>query len=414
MLHVIGLGVAEQATPESAALQALQQADVVIGSERQLDTVAQWLDQQHTTVLPPLGELKALLNNYPNQSVCLLASGDPLYYGIGRWLSQHYPATQLQFYPAISSIQATCHVLGLSLQDVQVISLHGRPLLSLRRHLARHRRILCLTDKHSHPQALAALCMESGFTTSRLWVCERLGYSDQKVREFSAETLADDHETTFEALHVTVISVDGIGGYLPAKPGIPDQHFITDAGDGKGLLTKREVRMAILGLLPAQPDSVYWDIGAGCGGVAIEWALLQATAQVYAIEHHTGRLECLQQNRLRFGVEENLNVIGQRAPDCLDNLPVPDGIFIGGSDGELGTLLTQCWALLPAHGILVASAVTESSKSCLLAFAGTLPESAVDTVQVATSKGSKLAGQWVYRPSIPVTLFQFSKAFLSH
>lgn len=411
MLHVIGLGVSVPANLAPAARQALQHAERVIGSERQLDTVAQWLDQQQTVVLPPLSELKDLLAQYSGQVVCLLASGDPLYYGIGRWLSQHYPAEQLQFHPGISSIQAGCHVLGLSLQDVQVVSLHGRPLLSLRRHLARHRHILCLTDKHSHPQALATLCVEAGFAASRLSVCEMLGYADQQIREFDAETLANDDATLFDALHVTVITVEGDGSCLPAKPGIPDQQFVTDAGSGKGLLTKREVRLAILGLLPAQPGAVYWDIGAGCGGVSVEWALLQATAQVYAIEHHAGRLDCLQQNRLRFGVEENLTVVGQRAPDCLETLPAPDGIFIGGSDGELHALLTQCWARLPQYGVLVASAVTEGSKSCLLAFADTLPEAAVDTLQVAIHKGSKLAGQWVYRPNIPVTLFQFSKSF---
>lgn len=409
MLHVIGLGVASPAALEAPALQALQNADVVIGSERQLATIAASLDQQETLLLPPLKALKSLLATYSQQNVCLLASGDPLYYGIGRWLAQHYPAEHLTFYPGISSIQASCHALGLSLQDVKVISLHGRPASSLRRHLAQHRRIICLTDKHSHPQALAAICVEAGFAKSSLAVCEQLGYADQQIRHFTAEALAKQDALSFAALHVTVITVIGEGGYLSAMPGIPDQHFITDAGPGKGLLTKREVRMAILGLLPTHPDAVYWDIGAGCGGVSIEWALLQETAQIYAIEQHAERLDCLQQNRVRFGVEENLTVIGERAPACLENLPTPQAVFIGGSDGQLQPLLAQCWELLPANGILVASAVTEGTKSTLLSFADSLPEAAVDTLQIATSKGSKLAQQWVYRPNLPVNLFQFTK-----
>ncbi|MGB1258024.1 MAG: precorrin-6y C5,15-methyltransferase (decarboxylating) subunit CbiE, partial [Thiolinea sp.] len=318
MLHVVGLGVAEQAELSVTAQQAISNSAVVIGAARQLETVAHYVAGEIPThELPPLQQLPELLAQYDGQDVCLLASGDPLYYGIGRWLLQRYTRNQLTFYPAVSSIQAACHALGLALQDVQVVSLHGRPLATLRRHLARNSTILCLTDAHSSPQAIARLCCTAGFFESRLWVCERLGYETQQVREFSVAALAGISRLTaaeivppeFDPLHVSVLEVRGVGGYLPAGPGIADADFITDATAGSGLLTKREVRMAILGFLPAKPDSVCWDIGAGCGGVAVEWALLQARAQVYAIEHHAERLECLQQNRERFGVVDNLRVI---------------------------------------------------------------------------------------------------------
>ena len=115
-------------------------------------------------------------------------------------------------------------------------------------------------------------------------MCEQLGYEAQQIREFAVTELAAGHREAvapsvlpeFDPLHVSVLEVRGAGGYLPAGPGIADADFITDAAAGSGLLTKREVRMAILGLLPARPNQVFWDIGAGCGGVAVEWALLQA------------------------------------------------------------------------------------------------------------------------------------------
>lgn len=417
-LHIVGLGVAQQAELSTAAQRAISTSAALIGSPRQLATIAPYItDAQTIHELPPLAQLPALLRQYTGRNICLLASGDPLYYGIGRWLLQHYAREQLHFYPAVSSIQAACHALGLALQDVQVVSLHGRPLATLRRHLARHKTLLCLTDAHSSPEALAQLCCDTGFAESRLWVCEQLGYEAQQVREFAVAELADDtnqqQALDFDPLHISVLEVRGSGTYLPAGPGIADADFITDAaaGSGTGLLTKREVRMAILGLLPAQPDKVFWDIGAGCGGVAVEWALLQVQSEVYAIEHHSARLDCLRQNCERFGVVTNLKVIAGRAPQCLAELPAPDAVFIGGSDGELAALLALCWARLPVGGVLVASAVMESTRATLLDFADALdlPEDAVETLQMAVSKGGKLAGQWVYRPKLPVTLFRFEK-----
>ncbi len=424
--HVIGLGVAQQATLSAAAQQALATSTAVIGAQRQLATVAHYLPATMTIhELPPLSQLAALLAQQGEQSVCLLASGDPLYYGIGRWLLQHYTRDTLQFYPAISSIQAACHALGLALQDVQVVSLHGRPLATLRRHLARHTTLLCLTDANSTPQALAQLCYDTGYAESRLWVCERLGYSDQRVQAFTVAELikpppADDTLTAeptdvatppFDPLHISVLEVRGAGSYLTAGPGIADSDFITDAARGSGLLSKREVRMATLGLLPAKPQQVCWDVGAGCGGVAVEWALLQAGSQIYAIEHHAQRLACLQQNRVRFGVVDNLQVVHGRAPACLAELPAPDAVFIGGSDGELVALLALCWARLAPGGVLVASAVMESTRARLLAFADSLdlPDDAVETLQVAISQGRKLAGQWAYQPKLPVALLSLQK-----
>lgn len=404
MIHVIGLGVAVPAQLSPDVLHTLQHSDYVIGSQRQLDTLPIAIDKP--LLLPKLGKLKTFLEQHPNEQICILASGDPLYYGIGRWLGKHFK--QLHFYPAISSIQATCHALGLSLQDVQVVSLHGRPLLSLKRHLARYRYLLILTDQYSNPQALARLCIEHGYATSRLWVCERLGYENEQISEFKACDLAQQSKV-FDPLHVTVIEVQGQGGYLPSSMGVPDHHFITDSEAGKGMLTKREVRLGILGLLQPSFDDVAWDIGAGCGGVAVEWALAQQQAHVFAIEHHEQRLDCLAQNQQRFGVVDNLNIVAGRAPDVLADLPQPNKVFIGGSDGVLPDLLQYCWNKLPEGGMLVGSAVTETTKQHYFSFANTLPEQPIETLQIATSKGSKLAGQWLYRPNLPVSLFKFIK-----
>jgi len=426
-IHVIGLGVTETEQLSSNALASLTQAELVIGSKRQLEVVQPSLDKQDTLLLPKLNQLKTVIEESTASQVVVLASGDPLYYGIGRWLSKQFSAEQLRYYPAVSSIQAACHSIGLSLQDAKVISLHGRPVLTLRRHLAQQRYLVILTDQNSTPQKLASLCQEAGFDQSTIWVCERLGYENQQIRSFTIDQLIDDtavNDSTdklcFDPLHVTIIKVAGQTQYLPSFPGIPDHHFITDSEAGRGLITKREVRLAILSLLQPAPNDIAWDIGAGCGGVAVEWALWNPLGSVHAIEHHPTRFDCLEQNQRRFGVVDNLIPVLGRAPDILSELPKANKIFIGGSDGELPLLLTSLWQALPAGGVIVASAVMESSRMQLIQFAdqaiqtdtSAQPEFSqgqVETLQVAVSRGGQLAGQLLYRPSLPVTLFKFTK-----
>ena len=422
-IHIIGLGVSERAHLVPHAEIAVGDAEVVIGSERQLETVRRILDipfnEPEKIALPPLKELAALLDSHAGKRIAILASGDPLYYGIGRWLSQRYDHEQLYFYPGISSIQAACHSIGLSLQDARVVSLHGRPLETVRRHLAQHQYLVILTDKHSTPQALALECQQTGFDESSLWVCEKLGYEDQQVRQFTVNELLDDagngtdgtdNTPIFDPLHITIIQIIGKPSYLPSFPGIADANFITDAEAGKGLITKREVRLSILSLLQPAPKDVAWDIGAGCGGVAVEWALWNPLGQVYAIEHHAARIDCLQQNQRCFGVVDNLNVVAGRAPEVLKGLPPANKIFIGGSDGELPKLLEILWEKLPEDGVIVASAVMESSRTCLIQFADVVQaKGEVETLQVAISRGGEIAGQLLYRPALPVTLFKFTK-----
>ncbi len=413
-IHIIGLGVSEKAELSIEARSALAAADVVMGAQRQLDVVNDLFQKQKTCLLPALSTLPDVIEALKNESVrslVVLASGDPLYYGIGRWFGQHFSTEQLSFYPGISSIQAACHQLGLSLQDVQVMSLHGRPMQTIRRQLKQQQTLVILTDKYSTPQVLAKECIAAGFTESRLWICETLGYKSQRVQEYAAGDLVDFPEE-FDPLHVTVIKVLGAGGVLPEFPGIPDERFITSAAKGKGMITKREVRLAILSLMQPGAGDVIWDIGAGCGGVAIELAYWNDRAKVYAVEHHIERLKCLQANVNRFGVVNNLQVVSGRAPECLTELPKPNKVFIGGSDGELEQLLVQQWQQLPEQGILVASTVMETSRQQLLSFYQTRQETGdadLETLQLAVNKGDELAGQLVYRPNLPVTLFSCKK-----
>lgn len=409
-VSVIGLGVAENAHFNEQALAALENADLVIGSERQLLTLKAFITStQETAVLPKLNALEALIRT--QKKVVILGSGDPLYYGIGTWISKHFSTSNLQFFPAVSSLTQACHSLGLAQQNVNVISLHGRPLAKLNVVLKAQQTLLVLTDKNSQPRHLAEVCLQTGFSQAEIIVCERLGYGDEKMTRFSLSSLIED-EQLFDPLHVSVIICGQNNGYLPEFPGIQDKHFETGELGSKGMITKREVRLAILSLLQLQKDDVLWDIGAGCGGVSVESAYWQPDAKVFAIEHHQARFDCLTANQQKFGVVGNLKTSFGRAPEVLASLPHANKIFIGGSDGELPVLLESLWATLPEGGQIVVSAVMETTKSQLLAFYNKrvdTHDSELETIQIAINKSRSLAGQLAYQPALPVSLFSFIK-----
>jgi precorrin-6Y C5,15-methyltransferase (decarboxylating) len=409
-IHIIGLGVSEFAELSTQTQTVLGGCDMVIGSSRQLDTVASLLDGIDIikVVLPKLDRLKATIINAEAAAIAVIASGDPLYFGIGRWFSNNFASQYLSFYPAVSSIQVACHRFGLSLQDISVLSLHGRPLEKLRSKIKANTTLVVLTDKFSQPQVLARECIAAGFDQSILHVCENLGYTDEKLSSHSAQALALNHQS-FDPLHVSIISVMGKGGVLPEFPGFPDAVFETGVEPGKGMISKREVRLTILSFLQPANDDVIWDIGAGCGGVSVELAYWNEQVAVHAVEYHPQRLQYLATNQHRFGVVSNLHIVNGRAPEALAELPAPNKVFVGGSDGELNNLLLQVWQQLPAGGILVASAVIDSTKQQLQSFAQTLNKCQVESVMLGVSRGSLVEKKISYIDKLPVEIFCFKK-----
>ncbi|MDO6526892.1 precorrin-6y C5,15-methyltransferase (decarboxylating) subunit CbiE [Motilimonas sp. 1_MG-2023] len=422
-INIIGLGASEQACLTPQAQQALQQATWVMGSARQIATVQSLLSLDSQSLeLPKFNQLRAALDQLFSQArkddqLVVLASGDALFYGIGSWFSRQYPPEQLTYFAGVSSIQLACHRLGLTEQDVDVLSLHGRPLAKLRSTIRAKQQLMILTDGQSQPLHLAQQCQALGFTQAQITVLEDLGYAQERIRQFSLEQLLDETvKTEFSSLHISFIATgeQRLATYLPSFPGIKDEAFITDKGPGKGMLTKREVRLAILSLLQPSHQDVIWDIGAGCGSVAIELSYWTPKAKVIAIEHHPARFDCLQQNRERFGVVTNLDTVFGRAPQVFTQteLAAPNKVFIGGSDGELATLLEQVWANLPEQGQLVVSAVMERTRCQCVEFfqlRDDAQDCSAETVQIAVNKGERLVGQLVYRPNLAVSLFSFIK-----
>ncbi len=411
-VDVIGLGVGAAEGPQlgHAAQRAITNADWVVGAPHQLEKIAQLSIKGKTVPYPsPFSALAEWLGSHQHDSIVLLASGDPLYFGLGSWLTRTIGQHNLIFHANISSVQAAFHQLGLPWQDAETISLHGRPLESIRSRLQPNGLYSVLTDQHSQPAAIAKQLIDCKFEQSTLWVCEDLGGQEQQIRSFNV----DDPELAsivFHSLHVTIIQCKGTGGVLPTFPGIADEQFETGKDPGKGLITKKEVRLAILSQLSPQAGEIGWDIGAGCGSVAIEWARWNRLGKVFAIENNEERLIYCKINQAKFGVVNNLDIINGNAPEACYSLPDPDAVFIGGSGGQLTDILNLSLRRLKPGGRLVASAVTESTKSTLIQFTQQLSDTiSVEWSQIAISRGGSIANQLVMRPQLPVMLLTLRK-----
>ncbi|MDS4029922.1 MAG: precorrin-6y C5,15-methyltransferase (decarboxylating) subunit CbiE [Candidatus Contendobacter sp.] len=402
-VQVVGMGM-EIGTLGPAAWAALDQAELVIGASAHLAAFLE-LTAEKRPYPSPMSGLWDLLRANAGRRIALLASGDPLFFGISQTLLRHLPPEHLVFHSNVSSIQAAFARLGRPWQSAQLVSLHGRPLASLRAVLGGHRLYALLTDRDSSPLAIARLLVETGFGESDLWVAEELGAVNERFRHFHAADLANA-DTEFSPLNVVILETRGPGGALPEFPGIPDFWFSTGAEPGKGLLSKREVRLTILSLLAPRAGEIGWDVGAGCGGVAVEWARWNPSGQVHAVECHPERLEHLGINRERFGVVANLHIVPGHAPKALIDLPDPQAVFIGGSSGGLREMLDAVWARLRPGGRLVASAVTEDSRVELHTFVG---DRAAEWTELSVARGERLAGQRVMRPYLPVLLMKMEK-----
>jgi precorrin-6Y C5,15-methyltransferase (decarboxylating) len=365
---VIGIGLAGWQSLAAAEQDCLRAATLVVGSDRQLHSLS------HLGAdLLPLTRLQTTLTEAKTRweggdRLVILASGDPLCFGLGRLLLAYFPAESLVFHPHVSSMQLAFSRLKLPWQDAAIASVHGREPEELIRLLRQGvETIAVLTDGVHHPGAIAALYQALDLPQIyRLWVCENLGGTDERVFELDLAIASSLTAAQFAPLNVVVLVRQTEALPLPPLPimGIPDQHFLTFR-DRPGLMTKREIRLAILGALALMPDQVVWDVGAGTGSVAVEIGRLCPTSQVFAIEKTAMGVNLIEQNAHRFQVH-NLHAVSGAAPAALDDLPHPDRIFIGGSGGNLTAILAHGQTVLaPGGRVVLALATLESIQTAL-------------------------------------------------
>ncbi|MBX2887001.1 MAG: precorrin-6y C5,15-methyltransferase (decarboxylating) subunit CbiE, partial [Granulosicoccus sp.] len=201
-INVISLGIGELT---ESARQRLGDVEIVIGSQRQLDLVASICPTAEKRILPsPVSELPILIDHLNRSEIAVLASGDSLFFGIGSLLLQNFGRERLRFHPNISSIQHCMHLIGLPWQDAEIVSLHGRPLSSLRRYLAPNTLLGIFTDQTNHPVIIAGELVNHCLDDATVWIAEALGTEQQKLSQFSANELCVS-EKTFNPLNVVVV-----------------------------------------------------------------------------------------------------------------------------------------------------------------------------------------------------------------
>ncbi|UQZ85786.1 Precorrin-6Y C(5,15)-methyltransferase [decarboxylating] [Paenibacillus konkukensis] len=377
---VIGIGDNGQEGLLPQYAKWVYESDVLVGGERQLQFFPDYMGRT-IVIKGGLSELAAKLKAEAEQgrSVVVLASGDPLFYGIGGYLSSKL---DVEVYPSPSSVQVAFARMGQSWQDAYITSVHGRSIKGLAQRIDGKPKVALLTDETNHPGAIARYLLSFGMTEYRAFVAENLDGEGERTGWYDLTELA---EQQFSPLNVLILSA--AGGKGPGTRdalGIEDDRFIQRKPD-KGLITKKEIRVLSLAQLQLQEDSVVWDIGTCTGSVAIEAAKIARYGQVYAIEKNEADLQNCIDNMHRFRTD--ITAVQGRAPQGLEAFPDPDAVFIGGSGGEMKELLHACCTRLKPGGRIVLNAATiENLYEANKAFAEEGFATSITLAQIARSK----------------------------
>ncbi|MEV8532679.1 precorrin-6y C5,15-methyltransferase (decarboxylating) subunit CbiE [Streptomyces sp. NPDC051211] len=399
---VVGIGADGWAGLTTAARTALAEADLLIGGPRQLTLLPVMACQGERVSWPsPLRpSVPRLMAQYADRRIAVLASGDPMFYGIGRALSEELGPERLLFHPHPSSVSLACARLGWPVEDTEVVTVVGRPVARVAAVLYEGRRVLVLSAGAGSPSEIAALLRERGFGPSRMRVLEQLGSGRERAYEGTA---ADwDHEPG-DPLNVVAVDCRRAPGAprLGATPGLPDAAYEHD-----GQLTKRHVRAATLSALAPAPGELLWDVGGGSGSIGIEWMRTHPSCRAITVERSPERADRIVRNAAALGVPvPGLRVVTGAAPEALAGLPAPDAVFIGGGLTAPG-LLEAVWAALPAGGRLVANTVTLESEALLGRWYGT---HGGELVKLAVSHAVPVGGFTGWRQAMPVTQWSVTK-----
>jgi len=352
-----------------AAREALAEADLVVGGQRHLEAAA---GGRRRTVLG--ADVEAALDEIGREegTVCVLASGDPGFFGVVRPLAARFGADRLEVHPAPSSVATAFARLGLPWDDACILSAHGRPLQAVVDRLERAGKAAVLVSPANPPEALGRALLAHGITERRVHVCSRLGLPDERVVATDLPGLA---EGSWDPLSVVVLRRDdGVADSPTLAWGLPEEAF----EHTPGMITKSEVRAVVLGKLELPAEGVLWDVGAGSGSVAVEAARLQPGLEVHAVERDAQSAARVRRNADAHGV--TLHLVEATAPPALAVLPDPDRVFVGGGGTEG---LAEVLSRLRPHGRVVATYAALERAAHAAAALGNL-------VQVGVARGERL------------------------
>ena len=396
-LTLIGLNEDGRASLSPAAERALDQARLIVGGARHLDLIG--AAQAETLIWPsPIEAAYPAILARRGEPVVVLASGDPFVYGIGSVLARQVSAEEMTCYPAISAFSLAASRLGWAQQDCTLITLHGRALERIIRHLQPGARILALSWDETTPKKLADLLVKRRMGGSKLTVLSRMGGPNEKIARALA---ADFHLSGIDTLNTIALEIvaEPEARIIPLSAGLPENWFLHD-----GQITKRDMRAMTLGALAPRRGELLWDIGAGSGSVSIEWMLRDASLKAIAIEQNEARAANIRANARELGTPD-LEIVTGRAPDILAGLPAPDAIFIGGGATRKG-VLDAAYDALKSGGRMVVNAVTLETQAELTARFRALGGR---MVQMQLAEADKVGGFHGWRAAMPVVQWVVTK-----
>jgi precorrin-6B C5,15-methyltransferase / cobalt-precorrin-6B C5,C15-methyltransferase len=396
-LSLIGIGEDGAEALSPAARNLLTQAKLVVGGARHL-ALAGPLSAMTMIWPSPIADAIPHILGRRGSPVCVLASGDPFFYGVGTLLATHVGPHEMRCLPSPSAFSLAVARLHWSLQECYTISLHGREFERIIPVLQPDAKILCLSWDETTPPRIAKLLCERGLGQSRITVLEAIGGPRERIRASTAGMFRMEgiNPLNLSAIEITATAQSHI---LPVSRGLADSWFETD-----GQLTKREIRSVVLSSLAPRRGELLWDVGAGSGSIAIEWLLCDPANRAIAIEARTDRASRIARNALSLGVPQ-LKIVSGTAPEAFANLPEPRAIFVGGGAG--GTdLLDRAYAALPSGGRLVAHAVTLETEAELISRFKT---HGGELLRIEIARPESLGSFHSWRAALPVTQWSVIK-----
>ncbi|MAY61299.1 MAG: cobalamin biosynthesis bifunctional protein CbiET [Rhizobiales bacterium] len=400
-LTLLGVGDngLDSLTPAARAL--FDAARTIIAPARVLEEI----DTGNREVIPwtfGVSQTIELLLQRRGDPITILATGDPMHFGIGATMMRHIGADEIRVIPTPSAFSLAAARLGWAQQDVAMISLHGRSVHALSAYLQPGNRIIALTSTGRTIGAAANILVERGFGGSRIAILEHMGGRREKIVEMAARDIRAGSAVfaDFNTLAVECVA-DPDAACLSPVPGLPDEAYEHD-----GQLTKREIRAATLAHLGPMPGALLWDIGAGNGSIAIEWMRTARGAKAIAIESDAAGCERIAANAMTLGTP-TLDIRHGEAPLTFEGLDAPDAVFIGGGMSEEG-ILEAAWAALKPGGRLVANAVTVESEARIF---GLRDHFGGELVRMQVSRAEPVGRFLGWKPMMPVTLWSVRKGF---
>ncbi|GAC1500893.1 MAG: precorrin-6y C5,15-methyltransferase (decarboxylating) subunit CbiE [Vulcanimicrobiaceae bacterium] len=392
-LALVGIGEDGYAGLGERARAAIAEAALVVGSARQLALLPPSPRAREAWPVPLVPFFERLLERERTGPLVILASGDPMSYGIGALVAKRLPVAAYRVFPQAPAYVLACARLGWSSSDVTLVSAVTRPVELIGAHVQPGRRLVVYSENGDTPVAVAATLVERGYGPSSMTVFDYLGGARERRRDGTAERWGIAPAGALNCVAIACVAAAGTE-LLPSVPGLPDRAYLSD-----GQLTKRDVRASTLARLVPLQGQLLWDVGAGSGSVGIEWMRVHPSLRAVAFECDDVRVERIAANALRLGVP-GLRVVHARAPDLFaDERDTPDAIFIGGGLTTEG-LVAACMARLRPGGRLVANAVTVEGEALL---AAARARYGGDLVRLSIAHAEPVGDLLGWRTAMPIT-----------